>query len=90
MTNSNNTQDCNKKYSATATAIGYSYVTVVTPHSLVTSEASATATSNLSYEDALIEAQTTAQHIANSISQNDANIITQSILLSRMNNLGTG
>ena len=82
--------ECYPTYSATATANGYAYVTVVTPSSLVTSEASATSTSNISYEDAFIEAQFTAQNVANSFAENDANVITQAILLSRGTNTGAG
>jgi hypothetical protein len=77
--------DFQPTYSATATVNGYAYVTVVTPPSLVTSQASASATSDISYEDAFIKAQIRAQTIANSVAQNDANVITQSILLSGSN-----
>jgi len=81
--------ECCPTYSASATAHGRAYVTVVTPASLVTSQASATATSNISYEDALAEAETVAHNIANAQAQNDANIITQAVLLSRQSGLGT-
>ena len=90
MTTPTERHKCEETYSAKATAIGYAYITVVSPPSLVTSESSASSVSNISYEDAFIKAQIQAQNIANSVAQNDANIITQAILLSNRNNLGSG
>jgi hypothetical protein len=63
-------------YLGVAQAFGFTG-TNTNPSTLVTS--SATATSNVSQEDADNVAENTAQQVANSQAINDANIITQSI-----------
>jgi len=77
-------------YSATVTAKGYAYVKVVTPYSLVTSTATATATSNVSYKNAYDTALCIAKKNAYGIAKNNANIITQTLLLSSQTQSGTG
>jgi hypothetical protein len=64
----------------TESASGNAY-TSTTPPYLVTSTASATATSNLSEDNAKEIASNTAQQSANSVAQNDANIISQTLNL---------
>jgi len=59
---------------ASAIATGFAYTF---NGQKVTSSSSATATSTLSYEDALKIAQENANSIANSVAQNDANVINQ-------------
>ena len=67
-------------FNATENATGNAY-TSTTPPYLVTSSASATATSNLSEDNAKEIASNTAQQSANSVAQNDANIISQTLNL---------
>ena len=71
-------------FTASSTASGQAY-TNTEPSSLVTSTASATASSNLSQENAQQIADTNAQQVANSVAQNDANIITQTLNLTTAN-----
>lgn len=84
-----NKKKCRPNYYARATESGSAYVMVDSPPSLVTSEASATAQSNISYKDAFIKARNIAQNIADGVAQNNANIITQSLLLSKQSGLET-
>jgi hypothetical protein len=75
-------------FEASAIANGRAF-TSTNPAYLVTSSASATATSNLSEENAQDVAIKTAEQIANTAAQNDANIISQTIKLSPTGILGT-
>lgn len=75
-------------FEASATANGRAY-TSTNPSYLVTSNASASATSALSEENAQEEATKLAEFIALSAAQNDANIISQTIKLSPTGILGT-
>lgn len=67
-------------FSATSTAVG-SAQTSTNPQYTITSSASASASSNLSEDNAKKIADNTAQQVANSVAQNDANIITQTLNL---------
>ncbi len=73
-----------KVFNAKAFATGQSY-TATQPEKLVTSSATATASSDVSQEDADSSAKKTAQEVANSVAQNDANIITQMINITTTN-----
>jgi hypothetical protein len=79
---------CNKKkYTASVSATG-SALTDTEPTFLVTSTASATVTSNVSYQDAYKTALTLAQDDANSVAENDANVITQAVDISKISCTG--
>ena len=65
-------------YNANATGSGSTYTA---NHILVTSTASATAESEISYDDAYNKALKIANDVAKSVSENDANILYQSLLL---------
>lgn len=75
-------------FESSAIANGRAF-TSTNPSYLVTSSASATATSNLSEENAQDVAIKLAEQIANTAAQNDANIISQTIKLSPTGILGT-
>ena len=64
------------KFTASATAQGYAFTDNKT---LVTSSATATGLSNVSYEEALVQATELAQEEANLIAIYDANLINQSV-----------
>jgi hypothetical protein len=68
-------------FNATESAVGNAY-TSTTPSYLVTSNSSATASSNLSQKNAEKKAKQLAQQVANSAAQNDAHIISQALALS--------
>ena len=73
--------DCNcdcKGYSVTVTENGYA--TTITG-SIVTSTATASACSDISYEDAWLQASSIAKTNANIVAKNDANIIDQTIII---------
>ena len=76
----------NKIYEAKAEATGVAYTNT---GDKVTSTSSATATSNISYNDALSKARKTAEKVANSVAKNDANIINQSVFIAEKNNADT-
>ena len=63
-------------FSATATASGFAYTSGGT---LVTATSSASASSEKSYEDALSIAQGIADEIAQSVAENNANIVNESV-----------
>ena len=75
-------------FSATATCIGNAETSTNPPYN-VTSSATASTTSNISQSDAEEEAFKTAQQVANSAAQNDANVISQAINLSPTGVIGT-
>ena len=73
--------DCNcdcKGYSVTVSENGYA--TTITG-SIVTSTATASACSDISYEDAWLQASSIAKTNANIVAKNDANIIDQTIII---------
>jgi hypothetical protein len=74
-------------FTANSTQTGQAY-TNTNPSFLVTSTSAATATSNLSQENAQNVANSTAKQVANSVAQNDANIITQTLNLTTANYKG--
>jgi len=68
-------------FTASGNANGVAY-TSTSPAYKVTSSATATASSDLSQANAKEEADNTAQQVANSVAQNDANVISQTLNLS--------
>ena len=68
-------------FSASASKKGIAE-TSTDPKYIVTSSASATATSDVSQTDAQTTANTIAEEVARSVAQNDANIISQTLALS--------
>jgi len=73
-----NTKDCcgNTIYNATAEASG---IALTYGNNIVTSNANATASSKVSYNDAENIAQEIASNVAQSVAENNANIITETI-----------
>jgi len=65
-------------FSATANGTGMAYTK---NNILVTSTASATAESDISFDDAYNKAQVIATNVANSVAENDANLFYQSLLV---------
>ena len=74
-------------FSASASKKGIAE-TSTDPKYIVTSSASATATSDVSQTDAQTTANTIAEEVAKSVAQNDANIISQTLALSPAGVLG--
>ena len=74
-------------FSASASKKGIAE-TSTDPKYIVTSSASATATSDVSQTDAQTTANTIAEEVARSVAQNDANIISQTLALSPAGVLG--
>ena len=74
-------------FSASASKRGIAE-TSTDPKYIVTSSASATATSDVSQTDAQTTANTIAEEVAKSVAQNDANIISQTLALSPAGVLG--
>jgi hypothetical protein len=68
-------------FNANESALGNAY-TSTTPSYLVTSNSTATASSNLSQKNAEKKAKKIAEQVANSAAQNDAHIISQALTLS--------